>query len=607
MSVKLKNFLLPLLLLILSFGLYINSFHGEFVIDDYFFIDRPQFATISRLPNLFVEPLLPWFIEAGLYRPVLSTTMAVQLILFGKNTLPFHIFNACLNSFNIILLFWLTQKLFKNKTLALFTSLIFLTLPIHTEAVAYIKARDELLSTFFSLVSWLIFTKAVSQKKISWLKICLSALVIFPGLLSKEFALVNWGLFILVALLQKHIRLKQAIAIGAIFLIPTFAYTVLRYRALGQNFFGDTINYISNPLKWETDFAPRFWTPFRIAYIYISKTFVPLNLSASYHYPQVPPVINPLTAPSTLIGLAFMAVLLFLALSPKTINRPAGLGSLIFLYLYLPFSQIFIRAGDMVGERWMYFPSYGLSLIFAYLIYLLFIKNKLFGLSLLLITLTIYSYLTLTRNQIWKDPMTLYLATLKSAPNGCKFYISAGYLYLEQGDLPKAKIMGEKSLALFDRYAPAYDLLGAIAYRKNDYDQSMAYLNQAIQTDPEFYNVYQNLARVYYIKGQFPTALELVTRYVNQTPTELKIPEKIFYAMVMAKNRQFQKSLDFVTKYLANDLKYPEARFVYAVNLYHLGKPQQARYYMTWRQNATYQEMLKEIITFPATASDQKN
>ena len=141
----------------LSFLLYGNSLKGEFVYDDNFFADRIELRSPEHILKIWTEPYLPQNLAAGLYRPFAVFLFALDFILFGESPVSFHLINIVLNGIVVFLVFLLVFKIFGDRKLAVIAALFFAFLPIHTESVAFIKSRDEILAALFAIWSWLLF------------------------------------------------------------------------------------------------------------------------------------------------------------------------------------------------------------------------------------------------------------------------------------------------------------------------------------------------------------------------------------------------------------------------------------------------------------------
>ena len=183
----------------LSFLLYGNSLKGGFVYDDNFFADRPELRDSSSLLRVWTEPYLPQNLAAGLYRPLAVFSFALNFILFGESPVSFHLVNIILNGIVIFLVFLLVLKIFGDRKLASIAALFFAFLPIHTESVAFIKSRDEILATLFAIWSWLLFISATEGgNRLNWKKIAQSTLLFLLAVFSKELIIIVPALFLAV-------------------------------------------------------------------------------------------------------------------------------------------------------------------------------------------------------------------------------------------------------------------------------------------------------------------------------------------------------------------------------------------------------------------------
>ena len=138
--------------------IYGQSLLGDFVFDDRGIMEHVE--TLSNVDNLGKVAMHPyWDLGAGLYRPTTLLSYSFNLIIFGKDPFSFHLINLALYIFICFFIYLLIKKLFSDSILAFITSLLFLVLPIHTEVVANITGRSELLCLFFALLAMLESTK----------------------------------------------------------------------------------------------------------------------------------------------------------------------------------------------------------------------------------------------------------------------------------------------------------------------------------------------------------------------------------------------------------------------------------------------------------------
>lgn len=558
----------------LSFALYGNTLPGEFVWDDVFFTKRPELAQLSHLPKLLTEPVLPDSPAAGLYRPLTMFTFSANLLLGGQQPVYFHLVSILLNGLVTFLVFCLVWALFKNKPLAFFTALFFAFLPIHTEAVALIKARDELLAAALAISSWLAFLKATKGRLLfdqKWL--AASAGLFFLGLLAKEFTVVIPSIFFLVLWAQKEKpwSIKNNLLdlwpgglwYGATFLV----YLWLRHLALPNMSFGnDDIGPLSNILVVAPWWAGEL-TAFKIAYLYIAKTLVPLGLTASYHFKAVTLVGNIFYSWRAMVGLAALAGLIVVAAWKKTRHTPLGIGAIVFLVLYLPVSQFIFKGGDIMGERWMYLPSLGIALMVGGLFsYLYKIKPKaviiVFG-----FILVCYAFVLIPRNLVWRTPLSLYESMVADSPKSVRGYASLAQYYFENGRFIDAKKMIDQGLAISNQEPAFYVVASSIAYQQKEYKLAEEFLRKALALPTFSSSALLNFPRVLFVQGHYQEALDWYDQYIVLLPaTSIGFQEKVLYASILTKLGHYERSTEYIKQNLVEYLDIEDVQTLLKIN-----------------------------------------
>lgn len=183
---------------VFAFLLYINTVPNDYNLDDELVITtdatQPHRLTskgISALPEIFTEPY--YKDDQGYsydYRPIVLATFALEHTLFGGTTHNPHVshfVNVILYALLCVLLLYTLSLLFNSYSwlLAFTAALLFSAHPIHTEIVASIKNRDEILALGFCLVSLVYLLKASHTPK-QWIYLLLSTFFFGVALLSKQ-------------------------------------------------------------------------------------------------------------------------------------------------------------------------------------------------------------------------------------------------------------------------------------------------------------------------------------------------------------------------------------------------------------------------------------
>ena len=128
----------------------------EFVYDDYWLVVN---NTILRAPHhlheLFTMPKRIYVNMWGFHRPITILTYWIDLRLFGPNPFGFHIVNLFWHTATALLVFVLLRELWPAEPLMAFgAAALFAVHPVHTEAVAWVSGRSEILATFWGLLAF---------------------------------------------------------------------------------------------------------------------------------------------------------------------------------------------------------------------------------------------------------------------------------------------------------------------------------------------------------------------------------------------------------------------------------------------------------------------
>ena len=152
--------------------LYANTIPNDYNMDDELVTRNHRLTAkgISAIPEIFTSTY--YKDESGYayeYRPVVLSSFAIEHQFFGDNPHVSHFFNMLLYALMCLLLFrvLLILKLHISPLLSFAITLLFIVHPAHTEVVASIKNRDELLAFTFVLMSVYITLKAIYSNR-SW-------------------------------------------------------------------------------------------------------------------------------------------------------------------------------------------------------------------------------------------------------------------------------------------------------------------------------------------------------------------------------------------------------------------------------------------------------
>jgi protein O-mannosyl-transferase len=584
----LKDFnLLVAIIAIVSFACYANTLFHDYTQDDAIVIYDNMYTQqgVSGISGIlgkdtffgfFKEEGKAGLVTGGRYRPFTLIMFAIENQIFGspmknadgalvvnkegKQLLEYskfwgHFFNVFWYAITCIALFVTLRRLLKNQVesvtlvVSFFATLLFAVHPIHTEAVANIKGRDEIMALLGSITTLYCLLKMVDTKKIFWLP--LAALSFFIALMSKENAVAFLGITPLAFYFFRNESIGTIISKVFLPLFGAFVlFMIVRTQAIGWQFGGTPpMELMNNPyLKLENGQYVLFSSGEKFAAIfytlgkYIQLLFAPITLTHDYYPKQIDVTSfgNPLALLSLLAYFA-LAYLGFKSLKTKNI---VGFGILFFLASLFIVSNIPFAIGTNMSERFMFMPSVGFCLVLAYLIYH-FTKNITVTTAVLGIVAAFFIVRTVVRNNTWKDNATLFFTDVETSPNSAKLQNAVGGELITQSlketDVKKQAAMQqkatthlEKAIKIHPTYRNAYLLLGnAHNYLKN-YDKSIKAYEDALKLDPMYGEAKANLAVTYREvgkvegekNGNLPKALQYLEKayaYNNKDAETLRL------------------------------------------------------------------------------------
>ena len=327
----------------------------------------------------------------------------------AKNT------NYILHILNAYLIFIILKILFKpknilEKTILYFSSVIFLIHPIGSQIVFNVTTRNESLSLFFSLLTFIYSFKLFEKK--SFINFFYVITLYFFALCSKLSAVTFLGIIPLVILLinsefselQKNLKKIFPIFLSLLIVFLTFYY-------VRNNFVNEyIINYYTNIHQLIEEFliALKFYLrglifPFEHIYVYAD------NYNGDH-------------------SLKIFIIFLIISISSIFIyfkyNDSVLLIAILWLSatLSLPILFNLIESGfpliSKLTERYQYSSIPTLSVLFAWLsLRLLNIKYlNVFILSCLILVITFFIIIMLDRSYVYKDNETFFSEAEKNSP-----------------------------------------------------------------------------------------------------------------------------------------------------------------------------------------------
>ncbi len=501
-SNKKLSWTLLLSVIIVTTVTYSNHFRNPFHFDDtHSIVNNTYIRDIKNIPLFFTDArTLSSLPQNQSYRPIMPLLYAVDYkIAGGLDTFYFHLSTFICYILQCILMYFLFIKILNqsfshqwNKYIALFAVSWYALHTANAETINYISARSDSISTFFGILSLVIFIYFPHKRKFG---IYLLPLII--GVLTKPSALVFPAIIFLYVLLFEENsnesklnyfnfrKLFSALKSSALSWIICIALYLLQVKMTPETFLPGTsplYNYIiTQPFVWLH---------------YFKTFFLPNELSADSDWSA----LNNILDYRFFVGCAFIICLLILAFrtSVKKETRPISFGIFWFFIALLPSSSI-IPFAEVLNDHRFFFPNVGLVLSIVYIITFLFLKaqkimESSFKTPYLIITgliiLFANAFGTHERNKVWSSGEKLWKDVTEKSPKNGRGWMNYGLALMGKADYTGAEKAFNKSLELTPRYHYLYTNMAILKAAQGDNIAAEKHFKTALELGPGNPNVY---------------------------------------------------------------------------------------------------------------------
>lgn len=558
-----------------AFFLYANTLNHDYALDDDIYTKKNTYVQqgFSALKDIFNKGSLHGFngVNDAQYRPLALLNFMIEVHFFGLDPHVSHFFNILFYGITCVILFLFLIKIFKNYHIALpaAAALLFTYHPIHTEVVANIKSRDEILSFLFGVISFYYLAKYIESKKRN--HYIISVFVFFLSTLCKETSLMFAFIAALTFYFFSDFPPKKIITHSIPFIAAMLLYYLIRKNVLSSVTFNDDLIVMNNSLQAANTLGERYATNFVMLGKYLTMLFYPHPLSWDYSFAQFPIVSwSSIKAIASLATYIFLGAFVIVRIKKKDVYAYC---ILFFVLTLILTSNLIVKIGATFGERFLFAPA--LAFCIAVPVTLVrFVKNNpekyIYVLTALL--LVVYSSLTIPRNRAWKNNFELFKTGVITSPNSARTHFSLaieyrtlaekstnpaeqqdyfensikwfesglkiydqdpdafynlGVTYYEKGDKENALKSYEKTLLLKPSYVGALNNTGVIYFEKQDYDKALHYFTEVLKNDINYSDAYANVGAVYHNKANYDLAISNYEKAISLNPRTLNVYDNL--------------------------------------------------------------------------------
>ena len=553
---------LGLLIALAGFLMFSNSLSNDYVLDDFGLIkDNTQTKKgISAIPEIFKSSYRYGMniTDYQLYRPLTKAMFAFEWDVAPDNPALGHWLNVLFFSLLCYILFRVLNSYMNNSLLVPFiASLLFASHPLHSEVVANIKGRDEIISFLFCLLA--LWSLRVYVTKDSTRAFIIGVVCYFIALFAKESAITFLAITPLFFYFFTNAKKEKYFKSIAAMSFCTILFLLIRRKVLG-----DTITLIpmeDNSLVAIKNILLQKANAIYLLGVYLKLMVLPFPLISDGSYNHFPPV--GFTSWKFLIPLTiFLFAAVFAILNFKKKNVVSF--SIIYFFVTASIvSNVIILIGTNYGERLMFVPSLGFCILIAVLISRVFsvstidktfLNVKSFfseyikPIAVVSVIIILFGIQTTARNAEWKDNLTLYTTDTKKTPDSAHmlFYLAnhitsdeflkalpdsvsknssrleaieyltrsikifpkyadgyqrRGYIYKTLGKTQEAENDYKVALECNPTHPIVYNNYGTLCFDERRYQEALNYFLQAVRYNPRYAHALNNTASVYGVYG----------------------------------------------------------------------------------------------------------
>lgn len=530
-----------ILLFVSTWIIYSNILESPFYFDD---ISRIYNNPAIRMTSLSLAAIKKAAFNhyTSSSRPVGNISFALNYYFHQYNVTGYHILNIVLHALNGLLLYFFFiqtlaitkkangSKFFhessrqNNKTLLIsfLAALLWVVHPLHTNSVTYIVQRYNSMAAFFYLSGMLCYirgrTTLVARKKafisgpsekvasMPQSKRRLRQLPLVWFFTSIVFAILAFGSK------QNAVMLPIMIALYEIFFFQSFRLSIiLRYwkfivatavlfTSLAAFYLGNNpvekLSSIKDFSQGKFTYCERVLTQPRVVFRYLSLLAYPHpdRLTFDYDFPLSTSILEP---PETLLFFLLILGLLIMALYMAPKERLLSFcllwffGNLLLESSFVPLAIIF--------EHRTYIPSMFTVLLAVLIVYRIFPQR--IATVLLSSIILLFSFWTYQRNEVWRDPIQFYLDCIDKAPLKARPHNDLGKLYLDAGDLGKARKHLTAALRLTPDENPdksvTHTNMGNLLMTEKKGKRALEHYQLALRSNPQYSPAQMALGRAF--------------------------------------------------------------------------------------------------------------
>ena len=509
------------MLIIITLAVYWQVGEHEFLNFD----DNDYVTTNSHVSSGITASNVVWAftsVHSSNWHPITWLSHMLDAQLFGMNPRGHHLMNIIIHAMSAVLLLLLFHRLTGSIWQSSFVAALFALHPLHVESVAWVAERKDVLSAFFGFLTLLLYSIYVGGKKPTAYLLALFSFVL--GLMSKSMLVTLPFVMLLLdfwplnrcCLKKDDYEENQSVSCLPGLIIEKIPFFVCSLLSSAVTIYAQhkgeairTLDLIPFQLRIENAV---------IAYVkYIVLTFWPHDLAILYPLPASYPLWE------FIVSLIILTLISTAAIWYRRIYPFLTAGWLWFVITLLPVIGLIQVGNQSMADRYIYIPHIGLFIMAAWGVPILTkrwqYRQYLLGLSASLL-ISVAAICSWKQVGYWRNDFSLFRHTIQVTEGNCVAHNVLGVALDNSGDLDGAIREYQDALATNPHYFEAHNNLGFALAKKGYFDAAIREYQEALTVNATSFEAHFNLGNALANKGEWDDAIKEYQEALKKKPDE---------------------------------------------------------------------------------------
>ncbi len=510
--------------------------------------------------------------DLGNWIPLTWLSFECDAALFGINATAFHVTNLVWHVLNVCLLYLVLYQMTGASGRSTVVAALFAVHPLHVESVAWVSERKDVLSTFWLLMTLLVYERYARHP--TRLGMTCVGVTMVLGLLAKPM-LVTLPILLLLVDIWPLRRLR----IPAQCQIPDELYAARTGLQLLTEklllIFLSVADGLITIIIQRSEGAMEAWDQFpayqRACYAiqgfgwYLWTTLYPSGLSVYYPF-------KPLSFPLVSLSALVLIAVSFYVVGYRD-RRHLVVGWLWFVIALLPVSGLLQVGGQAHADRYAYIPHIGLFVAGVWEAEYWFVKwsaGRYLAMTAAVTTIALCMVLCSFQTIVWSNSETLWTHALELDPDNYAAHANLGVYKQGQRDFARAEFHLRRAVALRPAWVLAITNLGWLHVQRKEWEQAEESFAWALRVDPKSTTARNGLAQV---RARRP-AVSAPVRDGHQPDNDAIVSNRL--GLKHARRGEFETALRHFREAIAIAPEYGHAHNNAALALGELKRPDEA-------------------------------